>query len=441
MILKALKGKAATALKIGAHRLTVYEGAVGSGKTYGSLLDWLRFIRNAPKGDLVMVGRTERTIINNCVLPMQEWLGADRVRINYGRGTVTINFGSGNIRTINIIGANNEQARTKIQGWTIVGAYVDEVALVPESFFNMLWSRLRVPGARCWATCNPEGPRHWFKTKWLDQATTRIHGDGTVTVDEEGDNRIARFTFLIDDNRENLDPQFVEDLLNSYAEDSVFYRRFILSEWAAAEGRILTAFDPTKHVIPVDQEPEIIDWISIGVDDGVRDNARALLLAVIAHPTIPGEHALYLTDEWSAGRITDAEKSAGLAAWQQVNRASPRFAYADPTAASLRLQMQRDGHRVAQADNDVNPGNQTLDSLFAAGLLYVSERCKLLLDEIPGYVWAETTKDGREKPVKVDDHSIDAARYAVWSSRHLWRRWVKLTIMPKPTEAPEAAAA
>lgn len=142
MDVQPLTGKARLALQHPSPSIEAYEGSVRSSKTITTLIDWLRFIRTGPPGNLAMCGRTERTVINNMVLPLQEMLGTERVRVNYGQGTVNI-LG----RDIMLFGANNEQSRTKIQGLTLAGALVDEASTVPESFFNMLYSRLSVPGA------------------------------------------------------------------------------------------------------------------------------------------------------------------------------------------------------------------------------------------------------------------------------------------------------
>ncbi|WP_157777719.1 hypothetical protein [Nocardia terpenica] len=74
------------------------------------MIDWIRYCRNGPPRALLMTGRTERTVINNLVLPILDMLGPHRVKINLGNGTVNICG-----RNVILIGANNESARTKIQ--------------------------------------------------------------------------------------------------------------------------------------------------------------------------------------------------------------------------------------------------------------------------------------------------------------------------------------
>jgi hypothetical protein len=66
-------------------------------------------------------------------------------------------------RRIYTAGANDARAVEKIQGLTLAGAYGDEVATWPEDLWDMLGTRLSIPGAQFFGTCNPAGPVHWLK--------------------------------------------------------------------------------------------------------------------------------------------------------------------------------------------------------------------------------------------------------------------------------------
>src|SRR5690606_4293976 len=136
------------------------------------------------------------------------------------------------------------------RGMTLAGAYGDEVTLWPESFFTMLLSRLSVPGAQFFGTTNPDSPGHWLKKRYLDRA------------DELS---LRRFRFTLADNPA-LDPAYVEALKREYT--GLWYRRYILGEWVAAEGAIYDMFDPDRHVAR--ELPEILHWW-VGVDYGTTN--------------------------------------------------------------------------------------------------------------------------------------------------------------------------
>lgn len=421
--MQPLQGKSLQVLANPSPSIEAYEGAVRSGKTITSLFDWVRFILHGPAGALAMCGRTERTVINNLILPLQEIFGPERIKINYGTGTTTI-MG----REVFLYGANNEQARTKIQGLTLAGAYVDEGSTIPESFFNMLYSRLSVPGAKLWLTANPEGPTHWLKKKWLDRARLWINKHGDTIVNDSNDALdLHRYTFLLDDNP-SLDPVYVERLKRSYT--GVFKKRFIESEWVLAEGTIYSNFDETKHVIPWDSLPAMERIMCVAVDYGTMNPSVAI---VLGHGR---DGRLYALNEWSHGGketgnpLTDkqlADKVLNFLAEQHApdDDRRPEVFILDPSAKNFSVELVGRGQPVMGADNDVKYGIRTVASLLGGSepSLIISDRCKRLIGEMPAYVWDEKAyeRDGEERPLQINDHACDALRYAVVTTERHWR--------------------
>ncbi|MFJ4653876.1 PBSX family phage terminase large subunit [Nocardia sp. NPDC088792] len=432
-----LVGKQALAVHHSTARINFYDGSVRSSKTGTSLVDWIRYCRRAPAGPLLMTGRTERTVLNNLVEPLMEMLGTGRVSINQGNGTVTICG-----RKVLIVGANNEAARTKIQGLTLAGSYSDEVPTMPESYWNMLVSRHSVPGAQMFATGNPEGPRHWAKRLWLDRAKLWIDHDGQIhdrTTDferlEDGDPdrplNLHRFSFTLDDNPA-LDPQVVSDLKNSYT--GVWYQRFIRGQWVGAEGAVYDCWDPAKHVIPWSSLPKMTKILGTGVDYGTTNPTVGIMLGIGV------DRRLYLIDEWRYAPRTDAERrsdpklSLGFREWLAQDHLPYRNArehgnvVVDPAAASFRVQLRDDGQETDPAENDVVYGIRTVHSLLATGNLLVSDRCRGFIGEAPEYRWdPKATEQGQDAPIKIDDHSADAVRYIVTTTERIWRQYVNLT--------------
>jgi phage terminase large subunit len=74
------------------------------------------------------------------------------------------------------------------------------------------------------------------------------------------------------------------------------------------------------------------------------------------------------------------------------------------------------------ADNGVMDGIRTVSSLLGAGRLKVHASCTGLLSEFGVYAWDEKSAGkGDDKPVKLEDHSLDALRYALRTTEALWR--------------------
>lgn len=406
------------------------EGAVRSAKTVTSLLIWLRWLRELPPGEVAMIGKTQHTLKRNVLDPLVAMVGSQSCKVNMGTGSAKI-LG----RTVYLQGANDESAVAKIQGMTLVAWYGDEMPTWPEAVFNILRTRLSAPGARWIGTGNPASSTHYLKREWIDMARFHMTRDGQA-IHRYGDEakEVSVFSFRIRDNPW-LEDEFIRRLEREYV--GMFYRRMILGEWCMAEGAIFSEF-AGRNVMPRASMPAMTEWLANGVDYGTSNPFHSALLGIGPDLRAPGEQALYVTDEWrwdsrrERRQLSDVEYSERHRRWLRgivlpgtqgdLRGVMPELVAVDPSAASYRVQLYRDGLPTVAADNEVVDSIRVASSLIAAGKLIVAEECPALLAEIPGYVWDDrAAKLGDEKPVKVDDHGIDAGlRYAPYSSRHLW---------------------
>lgn len=393
------------------HRITICDGSVRSGKSIGADIAWLYFARHAGEGNMLMVGKTERTLKRNVVDPLIEVLGSSRCRYVGGSGELFINN-----RRVYLAGANDERAEEKIRGLTLAGAYVDEASTVPESFWTMLLSRLSLTDSRLIATTNPDSPMHWLKKSYLDRA-------------QELD--LARFQFRLSDNP-HLPSSYVEAIKREYT--GLWRRRFIDGDWCVAEGAVYEDWDPDRHVVLRALLPEISRVLGVGIDVGTTNATRGYLLGISAE----SRPRLVVMDEWAPASMTDAGFSVSFRKW--LGNRQPEWICIDPAAASFRQQLFSDGYNnVMKANNSVLDGIRTIASLLATDGIVVSDACLELQQEMPSYVWdPKATIRGEDKPLKQDDHSVDALRYVVATTRLLWGNRVPLTI-PIPDEIEEAA--
>lgn len=410
MILDKLTGKQREVWSaMDAHRMVISDGSVRSGKSVGADVAWIDYCRHAPDGNLLMAGKTERTLKRNVVDPMIELLGSKRCRYVGGAGELWVCG-----RRVYLVGANDERAEEKIRGLTLVGAYVDEASTVPESFWRMLLSRLSLEGARLLATTNPDSPMHWLKVNYLDRAK------------ELG---LARYQFRLTDNP-YLPPEYVDAIKREYT--GLWRKRYIDGDWCIAAGAVYDGWDPNRHVLPHAKLPPLSRMISLGVDVGTTNATRGYLVGI----TDEQRPRLCVYDEWAPATMTDAGFSASMRSW--LAGRSVEWICVDPAAASYRLQLFTDGYtNVMPAKNAVVDGIRTQASLLAVDRLVVSDKCVELIKEMPSYVWDEkATLKGEDKPLKQNDHSVDAVRYAIATTRSLWGGLVQLTM---PIDSEEAA--
>nr|WP_192927645.1 PBSX family phage terminase large subunit [Enterococcus hirae] len=393
--------------------ITILEGAVRSGKTFAVCLRFYAMVADAPRSGLILItGRTLQTIERNIIEPMQdpELFGELALTVQHTRGSSTATIMG---REVHLIGAADARAENKLRGLTACLAMADEATLMPEEFWTQLLARLSVNGAKLLATTNPGSPRHWLKTKFLDRAS-------------EPDLRLARFHFTLEDNP-SLSDEYKRGLRASNT--GLFYRRNVLGEWVAAEGSIYDMFDPDLHVIPHASLPPMERVLAAGIDYGDTHPTRGVLLGL--GRTRAGVATLYVIDEWVPGAMVMADRSLSFRTWlaNQPEQAwrFPSWIVVDSAAAAFKMQLFYDGLRnVMNSDKaSVVDGIRTVASLLTTGRLLISDRCKHLIDELPSYAWdPKATERGEDAPLKTEDDSADALRYAIHTTRNLWRPMV-----------------
>ena len=404
-------------------KLALWFGAVSSGKTVISLFAFLLAVRLAPRtGIIVIVGRTLQTVYQNVFVLFQNTAIFGTVissQIIYTPGASSARILG---REVMVIGASNKESVGRIQGSTVALAYVDEAALLPEVFWNMLVSRLRVDGARLLATMNPASRNHWIRKNWIVPGAAK---------------NLVSFHFTMKDNP-NLPADYIADMEASFS--GIFYDRMIKGEWTNAEGAIYPMWDPKRHVIPWSAMPRLRDVMGIGMDYGTTNTTAALMLGVTDEVKDGKPHSrLVLMDEWTYDprahgdlRLTDADLSARFRKWLPEDHTPyplsipPRFLMLDPAAASMHMQLHQDlrgtGLSPWPAVNDVLPGIKTVANLLGAGQLIATDRCAGFLSEVTEYRWdAKATDEGEDEVVKEDDHSLDASRYIIHSTANYWK--------------------
>jgi len=378
-------------------RINIWEGAVRSGKTIASILRWLEYIKKSRDGELLMVGKTERTLKRNILDVIEKIVGSKRYKLVQGNGEVYIYN-----RKIYIAGANDERAQDKIRGMTLLGAYGDEITVWPESFFKMLLSRLSEDDAKFFGTTNPDSPYHWLKTEYLDNPELDL----------------VSWHFVIDDNP-HLSDKFVESLKKEYK--GLWYKRFIQGLWVLAEGAIYDMWDENIHVRPA---PNTLDRFIVGIDYGTINPCTFGLYGWNNYKGFP----VYLVKEYwydsvKTGRQkTDSKYADDFERW--LGGIYPEAIYCDPSAASFIAELRSRGYVVLPANNDVLDGIRFVSNMLADGYFYVDPSCKATIKEFSGYVWdVKAQKKGEDVPLKVNDHTMDRNRYALYTHFGGFTQW------------------
>lgn len=380
-------------------RLNVFEGSVRSGKTYISMIIWAFWVAGSPKDRAYMMcGKTLTTLKRNVLEPLQELVGGSfSFSVTKKEGTL---FG----RRIYLEGAANAESESKIRGMTLMGAYCDELSLFDEDFFVMLLSRLSEDGAKLFATTNPDCPTHWLKRDYLDNSAIDL----------------LSLKFTLTDNV-FLPKKYVEQLKNEFV--GVFYDRFILGEWVAAEGRVYESFS-SECILSAEEldkrlrENNLIRAV-IGVDYGGNGSASAFVLAGFD----AGFKNLYVLSEYYDKRNRSAESLISsfkdFAEMEKKRFPMLNIAYCD-SAEQLLIKSFRQAACTVGVDvknaqkKPINTRINMLNRLIAGKRFFVSAECPHVIEALRGAVWDERqfNKDIRLDNGTSDIDSLDALEYA-----------------------------
>lgn len=370
-------------------RFNIWVGAVRSGKTYSSILKLIDIIKNGPQGSGMIIGVNRDTIQRNVLLELYKFLGFSPPST---KTTETKLYG----RNIYFVGAHDEGAVRRIQGSTLAFAYVDEATCIPAPFWRMLLSRLSVKGSQLLATCNPEGPQHWLKKEYIDRSK---------------DLDIAHWNFTLDDNP-SLDPVYKENLKKEYT--GMWFKRYILGEWAVSHGLIYDSFDQDNLY---EHDNYNANYYIVGVDYGTSNATAAVLCAITPHlwPQIRICREYYYDSAKKGRSKVDSELADDL--YDFVRHHNVSAIYVDPSAASLKLELRRKNLPVLDAVNDVIEGIKTVSKFIAGKNIVIQKGCTNLIECIQTYSWDPKAADrGEDKPLKVKEHILDATRYAIHSA-------------------------
>ena len=116
----------------------------------------------------------------------------------------------------------------------------------------------------------------------------------------------------------------------------------------------------------------------------------------------------------NARQKTDREYADDLEEWLDGTRI--RYMIVDPSAASFIAELRKRGISVLKAKNEVEDGIRVVGTKLNQGKLLFSDECQNTIKEFASYVWDEkAAESGIDKPVKLNDHCMDALRYFAYT--------------------------
>ena len=369
----------------------ICDGAVRSGKTFAMGLAFFLWAMSCFRAQQFGLCATAQNGVRRNLLapvvPVLRRLGF-QVEERLSRSQVVVRQGERE-NVFYLYGGRNEGSPALIQGVTLAGVLLDEVALMPRSFVEQACARCSVEGSRIWFSCNPAGPEHWFYKEWIGQA---------------GQKNALYLHFTMEDNP-SLSPRIRKKYERMFR--GVFYQRYVLGQWVAAEGLVYDFFDPSALVEPPESG---FDRWRISCDYGTLNPASFGLWG--RKDGVWYRVREYYYDARAEGKqktdseyVEDLRRLAGDCPVEQV--------IVEPAAASFNEALRRDGWTVRKADNRVLEGIRRTAQALQRGEIVICRGCDAAAREFSMYCW--DLKSGQDKVVKEHDHAMDEIRYFVMS--------------------------
>lgn len=378
----------------------IADGAIRSGKTlamsYGFVMWSMITFQDE---NFALCGKTIQSLRRNVIKPLKnllETIKEVKITVTEHRSENYLTISDGAVSNdYYLFGGKDESSQDLIQGLTLAGVFLDEVALMPESFVNQATGRCSVTDSKMWFNCNPEGPDHYFKVKWVDKA------------DEK---RLLHLHFTMDDNP-SLSKQVRDRYKRMYS--GVFYDRFILGKWVLGSGIIFRYFaeDPEPYLIDrADTESNVWSHLVMGIDFGGNGSMTTMCLTGYQNNyknlVLLEEDGLPITENIDAAMICDKFVSFyrkclekyGRVDWIFPDSASTTMINSIITAAR-KAGLPTRGISGCRK-NEISERPKTIDLLFNTDRLKIVRDCTNIIKALSSMRWDE------KKPNIPEDKNI-----------------------------------
>lgn len=279
-----------------------------------------------------------------------------------------------------------------LEGVTLVGAWMDEAGLMPQTVWVNIQGRLSVASkhglGRAIITTTPYASK-WIRREFYKRA-------------KEGDPNFAYFSW-----KSNLNPGFPQaeyDRMKASLPEAIFKRRYE-GQFVTMEGLVYPDFDYDTHVVKPFEIPA--NWMRFGGMD-FGHSQPTVLLCVAEDPV---EHIYYVFREFYKTETLLSHISNFL------TNEPLKYVLADPQGAQAIAELNKfyRHSEVRAAENKVDIGIERIATLLKEKRLKFFSNVENTLNEIEEYHYpapSDEKQDKPDKPVKKDDHAMDALKYA-----------------------------
>lgn len=384
----------------------VCDGSVRSGKTMSMTVGFVLWsMKNFNNENFAFCGKTIDSLKRNVITPMQKWLeGVVKIKVNLSRNFVDISLNNRSNRYY-FFGGKDESSYQLIQGITLAGVLLDEVALMPRSFVEQALARCSVTGSKLWFNCNPSNSLHWFFKEWVDDSSK-----------EAVQKNRLHLHFTMDDNF-SLSDEVKQRYERMYS--GVFYDRYIKGLWVAAEGVIYKEFADNPDNFIVDTIPDDIIFCTIGMDFGGNGSAHAAICTGFSKSM---QKVIILDEYYRKEIISPAELEKDVCRF--IRRCQQKYKVYDMYCDSAEqvlikgiksaVMSERIPINIHNARKSAIIGRiRFFNSIMAQKRFFIMKHCSHLIEALQSAVWdSKSMKDVRLDNGEYNIDSLDALEYS-----------------------------
>lgn len=175
-----------------------------------------------------------------------------------------------------------------------------------------------------------------------------------------------------------------------------------LADFRKTEGLVYKEFDRNRHVTT--EVPTNVSDTIIGIDFGYTNPSSIIPVK------IDNDNNYWVLEEFYKTSQTTEQIA------EQAKLYKPTKVYPDPAEPDRIEILKKYGLNCREVSKDIVAGVDRVRELFKQNRIHISPDCHNLIHELETYRYPDKKPDQneQEKPVKENDHALDALRYALY---------------------------
>lgn len=329
-------------------------------------------------------GGNASSIKKNVISELEHWLGRT---IKLGRYNEFELYGN----TVYCIGIGDIGALKTIRGFTCQGTLINEVSTLNEDCVKEAQDRCSEKGSMILMDTNPTSPYSYTYKEIINKGNTRSVKGNLIQL-------VSNFTLFDNTKLPDYD-SYLEQQLMRYPKGTTDYLRYILGQYASAEGVIYYMFNKDKHIIKSMPKGIGVAKYIIGQDFGFEHWGSILVIAKLTDGkmiVVDGAIEQHKDIDYWTERLKEYNRKYRI-----------KTVYADSARPDL-ISEEKNKTRmdIKMANKSVLLGINYVKKLLIEGkLLFLEEGIpERLYKEFDGYAWDSKKED---TPIKVLDDGLD----------------------------------